>query len=375
MSKGRKENVLIIDNSLGITGAFKAILNVSEALSEDFNFTYCLNKNSGLNKLFNKSKFYEFNFIELQKSWKILLYFPFLIYNSFKIVSIVKKLNIKIIHINDIYNMTGILVKLLCPHINLVYHIRLMPNSYAKRFYLVWFHLINKYSDSIICVSKAVLYGLPKKSKVKIIYDYVNENTLSISRQQKDYINLLYFSNYIPGKGQDLALTAFNEAYLHNPRLKIKFVGGDFGKKKNILFKEHLKRRATELGLSKAVSIYGHSDDPYTEYLETDIFLNFSESESFSMTCLEALACGTPIIVSDCGGPSELFIHRESGLLVPNKDVNAMKTAILELAENEFLRKKFEINSRAFVVKNFSKSQQINHFRETYNKLLSQKNA
>ena len=65
--------------------------------------------------------------------------------------------------------------------------------------------------------------------------------------------------------------------------------------------------------------------------------LNFSESESFSMTCLESLYYGTPLIATDSGGPAELFKHGESGHLVPNRDVQAMAKAwpFLHTAGNE----------------------------------------
>ena len=38
-----------------------------------------------------------------------------------------------------------------------------------------------------------------------------------------------------------------------------------------------------------------------------DMVLNFSEAESFSLTCLDALYYGVPLIATDCGGPAELF--------------------------------------------------------------------
>ena len=81
--------------------------------------------------------------------------------------------------------------------------------------------------------------------------------------------------------------------------------------------------------------------------------LNFSESESFSLTCLDALVYGTPLIASDCGGPAELFEHNHSGILVPNKDVPAMTRAILDLAANENKRRRFSQEGKKFVQEKF----------------------
>jgi glycosyltransferase involved in cell wall biosynthesis len=85
-----------------------------------------------------------------------------------------------------------------------------------------------------------------------------------------------------------------------------------------------------------------------------DIVLNFSESESFSLTCLDALFFGTPLIASDCGGPAELFEPERSGLLVPNRDVPAMSAAIVRLAASAELRQQFVPAGRAYVRQKFA---------------------
>ena len=67
------------------------------------------------------------------------------------------------------------------------------------------------------------------------------------------------------------------------------------------------------------------------EYLDAAIVLNFSESESFSLTCLEAMFYGRPVIATRSGGPSEIIDHNESGILVDVKDVDAMANAMTNL--------------------------------------------
>ena len=102
------------------------------------------------------------------------------------------------------------------------------------------------------------------------------------------------------------------------------------------------------------VTLDGPVSDVRKAFAQTDIALNFSESESFSMTCLEALACGVPLIATNCGGPAELFEHSESGYLIPNRDVKAGEKAILRLSADYEMRSRFAINSVRYVRCKFS---------------------
>ena len=100
-----------------------------------------------------------------------------------------------------------------------------------------------------------------------------------------------------------------------------------------------------------------------------DIMLNFSESESFSMTCLESLYYGTPLIATDSGGPAELFEHGKSGHLVPNRDVQAMAKAIILLANRLDIREKYSSSSRIHIRKTFNISDTVKKLNQIYNQL------
>ena len=108
------------------------------------------------------------------------------------------------------------------------------------------------------------------------------------------------------------------------------------------------------MGLAGVVQFEGFAADTEAAMKAHDIILNFSEAESFSLTCLDALYYGVPLIVSDCGGPAELFEAGKSGLLVPNRDVLAMADAMVELAGNETMRRQFSAASRLFVRQKFA---------------------
>jgi L-malate glycosyltransferase len=89
-----------------------------------------------------------------------------------------------------------------------------------------------------------------------------------------------------------------------------------------------LIQRAHDLGLQDRVEWHGPVQDMGPLYRHAGLVLNFSESESFSLTCLEALFHGRPLIATNSGGPGEIIDAPETGLLVPVGDIDAMTKAL-----------------------------------------------
>ena len=88
------------------------------------------------------------------------------------------------------------------------------------------------------------------------------------------------------------------------------------GLEKNKKFKAELIELSKSLGVNHQVDWMDFTDQMREEYLKACFVINFSESESFSLTCLEALYFGRPVIATRCGGPEEIIDEKESGFLV-----------------------------------------------------------
>lgn len=92
-----------------------------------------------------------------------------------------------------------------------------------------------------------------------------------------------------------------------------------------------LERLTRELGLETAVTFTGWSRDVGRHLAGADLFVMSSRSEGLSLTLLEAMAAGLPIVATAVGGNPEVVEHGRTGLLVPHGDPAALATAIGEV--------------------------------------------
>lgn len=93
--------------------------------------------------------------------------------------------------------------------------------------------------------------------------------------------------------------------------------------------RERLSALADELGLSDVVSIPGYVENPYRFMKQADVFLLSSQYEGLPTVLIEALACGCPIVSTDCpSGPREILADGEYGTLAPVGDVDALADGV-----------------------------------------------
>ncbi len=95
--------------------------------------------------------------------------------------------------------------------------------------------------------------------------------------------------------------------------------------------RDDAEREARVLGVEQDVSFLGKIEAVAPLLAAADIFLLPSETESFGLSALEALASGVPVIASRVGGLPEVVRDGETGLLFPVGDVEAMAGAAVAL--------------------------------------------
>jgi glycosyltransferase involved in cell wall biosynthesis len=120
------------------------------------------------------------------------------------------------------------------------------------------------------------------------------------------------------------ALLALREV---NKVMACRFLGIGDGRQRQ----ELLDLRKT-LGLTECVDLPGAISNPMPFIARADAFVLSSFYEGFPNVILEAMACGTPVVSTDCpSGPRELIEDGRTGLLVPVADPNAMASAIVHI--------------------------------------------
>jgi glycosyltransferase involved in cell wall biosynthesis len=95
--------------------------------------------------------------------------------------------------------------------------------------------------------------------------------------------------------------------------------------------RRNLEDVAAECGITAHVRFLGHREDARRWLAGSDIFVNTSISEGISLTILEAMAAGLPVIATAVGGTPEI-VNDDCGRLVPAREPAALAAAILELA-------------------------------------------
>jgi glycosyltransferase involved in cell wall biosynthesis len=372
--------VLIVDNSVAVTGALNAMRHATGPLqaSGQWRFAYMLPTGSAGRAVLAADGYvvHELPFVEIsRRKGDLLRYVPMLLLNGWRLHRLARRTGASIVHLNDFYNLTGYVAKLLSlGRLRVVTHVRFLPQSLVQPLARTWRWLAGVGASRVVCVSQAVRRYFGPNPKNQVVYDPLpgtERHPVPTHPPRPDgTIQLLYLSNYTLGKGQDLALAAFQQAYAQDSRLRLRFAGGDMGMAKNQEFRQQLEATAAQAGLGDVVQFGGFVTDVEAAIKTADIVLNFSESESFSLTCLDALFFGTPLIASDCGGPAELFEHERSGLLVPNRDVPAMSAAIVRLAARADLRQQFVPAGRAYVRQKFAPAHTYQSLAALYQQVL-----
>ncbi len=102
-------------------------------------------------------------------------------------------------------------------------------------------------------------------------------------------------------------------------------------------------------GIADKVVMPGFFPDPTPFYRSADLFVLSSDYEGFGNVIVEALACGTPVVSTDCpSGPAEILENGRFGRLVPVEDADALADAMREALSCEPDREALRVRAAEF---------------------------
>lgn len=180
------------------------------------------------------------------------------------------------------------------------------------------------------------------KIKSKILY-----NSFDVNKIVKKSFESLNENNYIitvgrlvnSHKGFDVLINAVKKLRDENIDIKLIIVGDGPDR-------EILENQIKEKFLEKNVIIKGFDENPYKWMRKSDAFILSSNYEGLPTVLIEALACETPVVSTNCKcGPSEILNNGEYGILVPVGDSEALKEGIKKVLLNETLIKELKEKS------------------------------
>lgn len=116
---------------------------------------------------------------------------------------------------------------------------------------------------------------------------------------------------------------------------------------------EALRMKARALGIESRVLFAGYQRDVEGYYGVMDVSVLSSLSEGLSITLLESMSHGLPVVVTRVGGNSEVVVEGETGYLVPPKDVAAFAGQIVRLLRDPVLRVRMGESARRRVAQHF----------------------
>lgn len=199
-----------------------------------------------------------------------------------------------------------------------------------------------------------------------VIHNGIDSNVFypeGVARKRaNNQIKLICVSRLLERKGIQYLLQALADIRKENISLEIVGEGS---------FEANLKAMTLELELTQRVHFAGYCprQELYKLYNQSDIFVLPSLTESFGLVFAEAMACGLPIIGTRVGGIPEIVLDNDNGILVPPHNVEALKEAILSLADDPALRKKIGRQNVQRIRKKFSWKIIATEYLEEYRQL------
>jgi N-acetyl-alpha-D-glucosaminyl L-malate synthase BshA len=229
-------------------------------------------------------------------------------------------------------------------------------------------------SDGVTAVSRFLRektltnYGIEKD--IEVIPNFVD--TSKYLRHPKDEVHghfarpdekiVVHVSNFRPVKRVADVIRIFDQIQKKVPSKLILIGDGPDRSQCEIL--------SRELKIQDHVRFLGKQTDVIHVLSTADLFLMPSQSESFGLSALEAMACGVPVVSSSVGGLPELQLHGKTGFIAEFGDIDRMSRYSIDLLTNQTKHEMFAAAARERALE-FDSSKIVARYEEYYKRVLA----
>lgn len=219
---------------------------------------------------------------------------------------------------------------------------RLAPPLYSRADHIVG--VSDGVSDSL-----AAITGLPRERITTIFNPVVDDRLRERQREpvghpwlEDDELQVVLGAKPEAQKNLSMLVRAFSRLEGTKNRLVIVGTGEQTAE---------LERVAAELGVADRVDVHGFVENIYAYLSTADVFALSSNWEGLPTILIEALACGCPVVSTDCpSGPREILQDGELGELVPVGDARALGEAIQRTLEADVDESRLRRRAEDFTV-------------------------
>jgi len=197
----------------------------------------------------------------------------------------------------------------------------------------------------------------------------INRLTHTDCKENTSGKDVLYIGRLEFRKGVNILLRTIPRVIDRHPEARFIFIGSDCG------MRDYILSKAERLRIQDKIILVGEiaRDKVIDYYYTASCCVVPSLWENHPYVCLEAMACGRPVIASNVGGIPEIIKHGSTGLLFPPGSFMALAENIIMLLGDMHLRKMLGENAKKHIQKEYSLEAVSNQSISIYEKVLNGK--
>ncbi|MCG2611246.1 glycosyltransferase [Flavobacterium sp. SM15] len=347
--------VQLID-SLNPGGAERMAVNYANALSAEIEFSGLIatRKEGALSEQLTEKV--DYFFLNRTKTFDVAA--------IFRLRNYLKSNRIDFLHAHGTSFLLGVLVKLVCPRVKLLWHdhygnrVLAAPNDNKA---LVLFSI---FFDGVISCNTELEQWAKKNLKCKTVLYLPNFAVYKSDEFQTDLLKgdnnkrIVCLANLRHPKNHEFMVEAFSRSEIYKNGWTLHFIGADYQDDYSSSLKNFIKKE----NLEAAVFIYGSKIAVFSMLKQARIGLLGSTFEGFPVTLLEYGLAGLAVLSSDVGFCSEIINDGESGILFNPLTVNDLSEKLIRITNDEALIVAFGENLTKKIENEFSKQSIIEKY-------------